>query len=197
MLRLQDVSYTHSNKDLLFCDINLVVNNHEKIALIGNNGTGKSTLLRMIANELQPSKGQLIVDAAPYYVPQNFGQFDHLTIAQALRIEEKLIALKEILNGNTSERNFNLLNDDWTIEDRCKEALAYWQLRELDLAQGLGTLSGGQKTKVFLTGLSIHQPELILLDEPSNHLDRSSRHILYTFVQSTNSTMIVVVTTES
>lgn len=192
MLRLQDVSYTHHNKDLLFCDINLVVNNHEKIALIGNNGTGKSTLLRIIAKELQPSTGQLIVDTNPYYVPQNFGQFDHLTVSQALRIEEKLGALKEILNGNPTEKNFNILNDDWTIEDRCNEALAYWQLNGLDLTQRLGTLSGGQKTKVFLAGIFIHQPEVILLDEPSNHLDRSGRHILYTFVQSTKSTMIVV-----
>src|SRR5690349_21739217 len=189
MLRLQDVSYTHPNKDLLFCDINLVVNNGEKIALIGNNGSGKSTLLRIIAKEIKLSTGQLFVDADPYYIPQIFGQFDHLTIAQALRIEEKVIALTQILNGNTTERNFNLLNDDWTIEDRCNEALTYWQLNGLELTQKLETLSGGQKTRVFLAGISIHRPELILLDEPSNHLDSSGRHLLYSFIQFTKSTM--------
>lgn len=192
MLTLQNISYTHQNKDLLFSDINLTVNNHEKTALIGNNGVGKSTLLKIIAGELQPTYGQIIVETEPYYVPQIFGQFNHLNIAQALLIEDKLNALKEILNGNTSEENFNLLNDDWTIEDRCKEALNYWQLDDLDLSQKMETLSGGQKTKVFLAGISIHQPELVLLDEPSNHLDVSGRQLLYDFIQATKGALIVV-----
>ena len=192
MLTLQNISYTHPNKDLLLSDINLTVNNYEKTALIGNNGVGKSTLLKIIAKELQPLNGQISVETEPYYVPQIFGQFNQLTIAQALRIEDKLNALKEILKGNTSEENFNLLNDDWTIEDRCSEALNYWKLNELDLSQKMGTLSGGQKTKVFLAGIFIHQPELILLDEPSNHLDIASRQLLYDFVQNTKSALIIV-----
>jgi len=192
MLILQNITYTHPNKDVLFSDINLTVNNLEKTALIGNNGVGKSTLLKIIAGELQPLSGQLNIATEPYYVPQIFGQFNHLTIAQALRIEDKLNALKEILNGNTSEENFNLLNDDWTIEDRCTEALKYWQLDNLDLSQKMETLSGGQKTKVFLAGISIHEHKLVLLDEPSNHLDISGRQLLYDFIQATKSSLIVV-----
>ena len=192
MLTIQNLSYTHLNKDLLFSDINLTVNNYDKIALIGNNGVGKSTLLKIIAKELQPSHGQIYVDTELYYIPQIFGQFNHLTIAEALRIENKLNALKAILNGDTSEENFNMLNDDWTIEDRCIEALQYWKLSDLDLSQKMETLSGGEKTKVFLAGISIHQPELVLLDEPSNHLDISGRQLLYGFIQSTKSTLIIV-----
>lgn len=192
MIILQNISYSHPNKDLLFSNINLTVNNHEKTALIGNNGTGKSTLLKIIAGELQPSNGQINIEAEPYYIPQIFGQFNHLTVAQALKIEEKLHALNGILNGNTSTENFNLLNDDWAIEDRCNEHLNYWQLTDIDLSQKMETLSGGQKTKVFLAGISIHQPELVLLDEPSNHLDISGRQLLYDFIQSTKSTLIVV-----
>lgn len=192
MLILQHISYTHPNRDLLFSDVNLTINNQEKIALIGNNGIGKSTLLKIIARELQPSGGQLNIEAEPYSVRQNFAQFNHLTIAQALQIEDKLNALKEIMNGNTSEENFNLLNDDWTVEDRCNETLNCWKLNDLDLSQKVEALSGGQKTKVFLAGISIHQPEFILLDEPSNHLDTEGRHLLYDFVQSTKSTLIVI-----
>lgn len=192
MLILQDVSYIHPNKDLLFDNITLAVNNHNKIALIGNNGSGKSTLLKIIAGELQLSGGQLSVDTKPYYVPQIFGQYNHLTVAQALRIENKLHALREILNGNVTEENYTFLDDDWTIEDRCNIALNYWQLTDLDLSQKMETLSGGQKTKVFLVGISIHEPELVLLDEPSNHLDISGRQLLYDFIQSTQSTLIVV-----
>src|SRR5690349_10931480 len=167
MLILQNISYSHPNKDLLFSHINLTVNKYEKIALIGNNGTRKSTLLRIIAGHLPPSGGHINAATTLFYIPQNFGQFNHLTIAQALHIEVKLKALKEILDGNTSIENFNLLNEDWTIEDRCREALHYWKLNELDLSQKMETLSGGQKTKVFLAATSIHQPGLILFDEPS------------------------------
>ncbi|HJS01172.1 MAG TPA: ABC-F family ATP-binding cassette domain-containing protein [Flavobacterium sp.] len=192
MLILQNISYIHPNKDLLFSNINLTVNRQNKIALIGNNGVGKSTLLKIIAKELQPHQGQLKTEIEPYYVPQIFGQFDHLSIAEALRIDTKINALHEILNGITSEENFNLLNDDWTIEERCSEALQYWQLTDLDLNQKIESLSGGQKTKVFLAGISIHQAELILLDEPSNHLDNQSRSLLYEFIQSSKSTLIIV-----
>ncbi|MFT3750249.1 MAG: ABC-F family ATP-binding cassette domain-containing protein [Agriterribacter sp.] len=192
MLILQGISYIHPNKDLLFNDINFTVNKQEKVALIGNNGTGKSTLLKIITTGLQPSGGHINIETEPYFIPQIFGQYNHLSVAQVLRVEDKLNALKEILKGNTSEENFNLLNDDWKIEDRCNEALNYWQLNELDLSQKIETLSGGQKTKVFLAGISIHQPELILLDEPSNHLDIGSRQLLYNFIQTSKSTFLVV-----
>jgi len=192
MLILQNISYIHPNRDLLFSDINLTVNHHDKIALIGNNGSGKSTLLKIIANELQLSGGQLTVETRPYYIPQIFGQYNHLTVVQALRIENKLNALKEILNGNITEENYTFLDDDWAIEDRCNDALQYWQLTDLDLSQKMETLSGGQKTKVFLAGISIHQPEFVALDEPSNHLDISGRQLLYDFIQTTKSTLIVV-----
>ncbi|HRP90533.1 MAG TPA: ABC-F family ATP-binding cassette domain-containing protein [Edaphocola sp.] len=192
MLILQNISYTHPNKNLLFDNINLTVNNHEKIALIGNNGSGKSTLLKLISKELQPLDGQLFVDTKPYFVPQIFGQYNHLTIGQALKVENKLKALQEILNGNVTEENYSTLDDDWTIEERCNDALKYWQLTNLDLMQKMETLSGGQKTKVFLAGISIHQPELILLDEPSNHLDVAGRKLLYNFIQSTQNTLIIV-----
>ena len=192
MLILQDISYIHPNKSLLFENINLTANSHEKIALIGNNGSGKSTLLRLIAKELQPLHGQLIVNSEPYYVPQIFGQYNHFTIGQALKVENKLNALREILNGNVTEDNFAVLDDDWTIEERCNDALTYWQLARFDLSQTMGTLSGGEKTKVFLAGISIHQPELVLLDEPSNHLDCSGRQLLYDFIKSAKGTLIVV-----
>lgn len=192
MLILQNISYPHPNKDLLFENLYLTVNRHDKIALTGNNGTGKSTLLKLIANELLPSGGQMRHDAEPYFVPQHFGQYDQLSIAQALRVNDQVNALNEILNGNASEENFALLNNDWNIEERCKEALKHWQLKELNLSQSMGTLSGGQKTKVLLAGISIHEPELVLLDEPSNHLDISGRQLLYEFIQHTKTTLLVV-----
>ncbi|RED26170.1 ATPase subunit of ABC transporter with duplicated ATPase domains [Flavobacterium cutihirudinis] len=192
MLTLQNISYLHANRHLLFDKITFTINSHEKVALIGNNGVGKSTLLKIISRELQPAEGSIKVASKPYFIPQIFGQFNHLTIAQALQIDEKLTAFHEILNGNVSEENLNILNDDWTIEERCNEALQYWELNDLNLNQKLETLSGGQKTKVFLAGISIHQPEIILLDEPSNHLDVVARALLYQFIKNTTATLIIV-----
>ena len=192
MLTIQDLSYTHPDKELLFSNINLIIEPGAKIALIGNNGAGKSTLLKIVAGILTPSDVLLKMDVKPYYIPQIFGQYNRLTIAEALRVDKKLKALHEILKGNVSEENYDLLNDDWAIEDRIKEALKDWRLADLDLSTRMRSLSGGQKTKVFLAGISIHQPELVLLDEPSNHLDLDGRRLLYDFVQNAKQTLIVV-----
>ena len=192
MLILQGVTYVHPNRDLLFADINLIINRQDKITLIGNNGAGKSTLLKILAGELFPTNGSVKADRKPYYVPQIFGQFNDYSIAQALQIENKLAALKEILDGKVTDANLTLLNDDWTIEERCKEAFAVWKLDGLDLTEKMGALSGGQKTGVFLAGILIHRPEIVLLDEPSNHLDTLHRSILYDYIKSTANTLVVV-----
>jgi ATPase subunit of ABC transporter with duplicated ATPase domains len=192
MLTLQSVTYIHPNKDLLFDEIDLIINKQNKVALIGNNGTGKSTLLKLLAGVLQPTSGWVKADTTPYYVPQLFGQFNNYTIAQALQVDDKLTALKEILDGNLTDENQTTLDNDWAIEERCVEALAHWKLDGLNLSQKLDTLSGGQKTKVFLAGIIIHKPQIVLLDEPSNHLDTLSREILHDYIRSTNNTLVVV-----
>jgi len=192
MLTLQDISYIHPNKDLLFENINLTVNDHEKVALIGKNGNGKSTLLRIIANEFMPFGGLVEKEDPPYYIPQIFGQYNHLTIAQALGVEGKLRALTEILNGQVTESNYAMLQDDWSIESRCREALSQWKLDIPDLSQKMGSLSGGQKTKVLLAGMAVHQPQLILMDEPSNHLDLDSRKQLYKLIETSSASMMIV-----
>lgn len=192
MLTIQNLSYTHLNKDLLFENIDLTVNQGEKVGLIGNNGTGKSTLLSIIMGALSPSVGNLSIDVDPYCIPQLFGQYNHLTIAEALGVSSKIAALHEILSGVVTSENYEQLNDDWGIEERCKEALHIWGLADLGLVDKMDTLSGGQKTRVFLAGTYIHQPEFIVLDEPTNHLDNAGRAQLYDFIQNTKSTMLIV-----
>ena len=141
------------------------------MALVGNNGSGKSTLLRILEGSLKASSGEVVCASRPYYVPQHFGQFDHLTVAEALRVDGSIKALHAILAGDASVENFTRLNDDWSVEERCLSALAFWDLGHLQLSQPMHSLSGGEKTKVFLSGISVHTPEIILMDEPTNHLD--------------------------
>jgi ATPase subunit of ABC transporter with duplicated ATPase domains len=188
---LQDVAYAHPNGDMLFHDINLTINSHSKAALIGNNGAGKSTLLKIISGQIRPLSGTVKTTAAHYYVPQLFDHLNNYSIAKALGVEYRLNALKQILNGNVSEENLLLLGDDWAIEERCQEAFDYWKLPKLNLHQGINQLSGGQKSKVLLAGINIHNPEIVLLDEPSNHLDTEGRKLLYNMIQTHSGTMLI------
>ncbi|WP_113664127.1 ABC-F family ATP-binding cassette domain-containing protein [Pedobacter nanyangensis] len=191
MLSLQQITYKHPNKELLFSNLNLTVNPYEKIALIGNNGIGKSTLFKIITGEVIPSTGHLQLNAKPYYIPQIFGQYNHCSVAEALGVNHKLNALLEILNGNANNEYFETLDNDWTIEQRSLEALDSWELQDIDLQQPMASLSGGQKTKVFLAGINIYNPQFILLDEPSNHLDANGRQLLYQFIRRTKSTLLI------
>lgn len=191
-IAVHQLSYIHSDKEPLFHAISFSVVKGQKIALIGNNGSGKSTLLRILSGTLSPSSGEIVCSSAPYYVPQHFGQYGHQTVAEALHIDTRVQALHAILAGDVSEANFSLLGDDWNIEERSLAALSLWGVGDVPLSRRLDTLSGGEKTKVFLAGLLIHSPEIILLDEPTNHLDREYRERLYDWVQQSRATMILV-----
>lgn len=192
MLFLEKINYIHPNRELLFAELSLTVNKQDKVALIGHNGVGKSTLLKIMAGDLQPVSGLVRATSLPHYVPQLTSEFDDQTVAGVLRVEPRIKALHQILAGNVSDENFSILQDDWAIESRCQEAFAYWNLSNTDLNQKMNTLSGGQKTKVFLAGIQINQPDIVLLDEPSNHLDSEGRQILYGYVKSSKNTLVVV-----
>ncbi|SHM03778.1 ATPase components of ABC transporters with duplicated ATPase domains [Chryseobacterium carnipullorum] len=192
MILLQNISYGFPGGDVLFNSIHLSIQSHTKSAVAGSNGIGKSTLLKLIAGEIQPSEGSITIKGDLYYVPQMFGNFDHLTVSECLKIDKKLNALQKIINGDIDEEYFEILNDDWDIEERCQNALEHWKLENLKLNQKLESLSGGQKTKVFLAGIQINQPDIILLDEPTNHLDLEGRKLLYEFVKQTHSTVVMV-----
>lgn len=191
-LIVKSISYIHPDRSRLFSKISFTVAQGQKIALVGNNGVGKSTLLKMIAGTLRPSEGEIILSGKPYYIPQHTGQFDYLTIAGALGVEKKLKALQAILRGEANFENLTVLDDDWDIEERCKAAFSLWGISYLKPEQSMNLLSGGEKTKVFLSGISIYSPPLILLDEPSNHLDGESREILYGFIRKSKTTLLAV-----
>lgn len=189
---IRDLSYVHSDKETLFQHLNLTVNPGDKMALTGNNGCGKSTLMRIIAGELQPAGGTVIRPEHLFYVPQHFGQYDNRTVAQALQIDRRLEALHAILNGDATEQNFTALNDDWNIEERARAALSAWGMAATPLSRPMHGLSGGEKTRIFLAGMELHEPNAILMDEPTNHLDTTGRQRLYDFVRRTPSALLVI-----
>lgn len=191
-ISVQQLCYIHADKEPLFHDLSLTVNKGEQVSLVGNNGSGKSTLLRIIEGSLKPSSGEVVCSSKPYYVPQHFGQYEQLTVMQALLIEPKINALHAIIAGEASIDNFTVLDDDWNIEERTLAAFSSWGLGHIRLEQPVYTLSGGEKTKVYLAGIQIHSPEIILMDEPTNHLDISSRNKLYSFIETSRKTMLIV-----
>lgn len=191
MLTLQGITYVHPDAHVQFKNISLTIHAGEKAALAGNNGSGKSTLLKLMAGRLKPREGSITGPSA-YYVPQVSGLQEHLSIAGALQVQDQIQALQDILHGHVSEYNLQLLNEDWEIEARCREAMQAWDLGDLPLNTRMAELSGGQKTKIFLAGIYIHKPRLILLDEPGNHLDSNGRALLYDLIQRSGSTIIVV-----
>ena len=191
-ISIQQISYIHPDKEVLFSDLNFAISKGQKLGLVGNNGCGKSTLLQIIAGQLSPSSGVIVRPDDLYYIPQHFGQYDSLTIAQALRIERKQQALHAILSGDASNENFVVLDDDWNIEERSIAALDLWGLGQFTLSYPMNLLSGGEKTRVFLAGMDIHHPSVVLMDEPTNHLDSSGRQRLYDWVEKCRSTLLVV-----
>lgn len=188
---VNDLSYHYSNQNNLFESVSFSVPQGSKVSLIGNNGAGKSTFLRILAGELTPSSGTIKTGMLPYYVPQQINLHAQ-TIADALQVAEKIKALNAIYAGSSAQLHYDMLNEDWEVENRTLLALKNWGLGNMELNSPVSFLSGGEKTKVLLAGLTLHKPDIILLDEPTNHLDSSTRKRLYEFISDTKATVIVV-----
>lgn len=185
------VSFRYYNQQTLFECVNLSVAPGEKVSVVGNNGTGKSTLLKLIAGELKVSSGSIRCSSTPYYIPQQIG-ITGISVSRALGVSDKIEALHAICEGSDKYEYYDLLANDWDIETRCRIALDSWGLSKVGLATPVDSLSGGEKTKLFLAGIAVHRPAIILLDEPTNHLDYTGRRNLYEFIGTTKATVVVV-----
>lgn len=191
-LIVKDISYIHADREPLFAGLSFSIADRQKVALVGNNGSGKSTLLRILAGQLRAASGSFSFAEIPYYVPQHFGQYDGMTVAGALGIEDRWRALRAILAGEATEANYTLLNEDWQLEERATAALASWGMERYGLDHPMWELSGGEKTKIFLAGIDVHEAGFVLMDEPSNHLDAATREKLYDLVRHSSAAMLLV-----
>ena len=186
-----DLSYRYTNRQSLFEAIRFSVPPGGKAAIVGNNGTGKSTLLKLLAGELTPVSGSVACAARPCYVPQQ-PDLAGLSVTEALGAAEKIAALRAICAGSTDPAHYDTLGDDWEIEAKCRAALDGWGLHRVGPDTPADTLSGGERTKLLLAGASLRKPEILLLDEPTNHLDEEGRRQLCAFVRDTRATVVVV-----
>ena len=188
---VSDLTYHYTNRQPLFGAISFSVPPGGKAAVVGANGTGKSTLLKLLAGELTPASGSVACAARPCYIPQQ-PCLTGLSVAETLGVAGKIEALHAVCAGSADPAHYDALGDDWEIESRCRAALDTWGLHRIAPESPADALSGGEKTKLLLAGMTLRQPEIVLLDEPTNHLDEAGRQRLYAFVRNTRATLVVV-----
>ncbi len=189
---IQHCYYHIANTAVAFNDVNYSFN-QGVYGIVGQNGVGKTTFLKLLLGELSPTRGRIDCKGRIAYPPQNHQLIaDKATLADALGVAPILQALERIQNGSIDQNDFSLLNDNWDIEQRIATALAQFKLNNVDLNDYFHHLSGGQKTKILLAKCVIFKNDIVIFDEPSNHLDRESREVLYRFIKDTNKTVIAV-----
>lgn len=159
MLTLRDISKTFQDKTILD-NINLSLDNNEVVGLVGPNGAGKTTLLKIITGELQADSGSIqLSDEKLGYLPQH-PEFAASTVQQFLMSHIKTEEMYKI-----------------------ESVLAEVQLTDVLQSQLAKSLSGGQKTKLYLASLLLQDPTILLLDEPTNNLDLEGLEWLEKFIK--------------
>ncbi len=164
----------------------------EKTAIVGSNGCGKSTLLQLLLGKLQPSSGILRCQAKLTYCPQDLSIYHKYTIAELFQVADKLTAYANILNGSSALQDYEALNDDWDVVERLQQQLTDCGLEYLQATQALQSLSGGEQTRLVIAAMMAQSPDVLILDEPTNNLDKQSRDVLYSMVEQWQQGLIVV-----
>ena len=172
----------------LFTNLDLTFGPH-RTGLVGRNGTGKTTLLRIVMGEIAPKSGSLQIDGRIGVLRQSVSGSDE-SVAEALGISAALARLSRIEAGNGSPEDFE--SADWTLDARIAQSLAAVRLPELDLDRPVATLSGGQRTRLSLASLLLEQPDFLLLDEPTNNLDADGRTAVADLLRNWRGGAIVV-----
>ncbi|MDV7693698.1 ABC-F family ATP-binding cassette domain-containing protein [Pediococcus parvulus] len=208
-LKAEDLTETYGTKTL-FNKINFLINEQDRIGLIGTNGTGKTSLLNVLAN-IDPQDSGQIETPKNYtigYLRQTPALDESLTIIDAvfagsqtvfktIRFYEQALARysqdpEDAENQRQFESAEQRMNqeDAWTAESDVKTILT--QLHVMDLNQKIGTLSGGQQKRVDLAQTLIQAPDLLMLDEPTNHLDFDSIAWLEQYLTSYKGALLIV-----
>ncbi len=190
-IKLNNISYSHADKEKLFSKLSFTIPDN-KSALTGDNGTGKTTLLRIIAGEIQPDEGTVVSEGSLSYFPQDFSIYKNKTVAEVLSVKEKLLSLEKIFSGTSSEADYEILNDDWDLKERIAEIFSEAKLEGINLDRKFDTLSGGEKSRLLFASLLLNKPNFALLDEPTNHLDTESRNILYSLIKKYKRGLLIV-----
>lgn len=179
LLQAQSLTVLLPHGEPLFSDLSLTLD-RETTALVGRNGCGKSVLAALLSGARQPDEGRVIRHTHIAYLPQLTAQNDLSalgTVAQALGVDDCLQALKRIAAGSCDPADFEAVGEQWDLPDALSRQLTALGLPP-DPGQSCTSLSGGELTRLRLWLCFRSGAELLILDEPSNHLDRHGREWL-------------------
>ena len=202
--------FHHYGERALLEDATLLINEGDRIGLIGRNGSGKTTLLRIIAGQEAPAAGRVTVwgGVRIQYLPQDPELDDHLTVletifrsdAPQMRLLRDYQQVSEQLqrtpnDSNLQERLIALSSEmdrsgGWAAEAEAKTILT--QLGITNFGAGVGTLSGGQRKRVALAHALIDRADLLLLDEPTNHIDADTIAWLEEYLRAVPTALLMV-----
>ena len=185
---LSELSWAASGRPPLFSSLNLTFG-PVRTGLVGRNGTGKSTLVRLIAGDLRPLAGTVSVNGRLGVQRQAVQVSPDQTIAELFGIGLSLAILRCAEQGLATAEE--LSDADWTLETRLASALNRVGLTVAPETP-LASLSGGQRTRAGLAALLFAEPDFLILDEPTNNLDRAGRVAVIDLLASWRSGAIVV-----
>lgn len=171
IIQIQELNFSFGTKPI-FKDLTLELLPGDKVVLVGENGIGKSTLLKIVAGCLKTDDSEIEVRGSIGYLPQTFEDYNHQSIIEFFVHRSGSDELKKLLEKKKSEDQ-----ETWLSELNAYGGHIFFKdlkklgLENLDLDLQLGRLSGGEKTKILLATLAFLDPDILLLDEPTNHLD--------------------------
>jgi ATP-binding cassette subfamily F protein 3 len=213
VLSVKDISFYYGERKLLE-DITFNLNAGEKVALIGPNGTGKSTLIHIIMGNLEPDDGFVNFrnNIKIGYLPQTIHEIDlpkNSTVGNFIKSSQNLPEIENSLNKITSQlakdpkdlallKKYGNLQEAYEIkggyiaDHKVLKLLDGLNIENVDLETPINHLSGGQKTRLLLGRVLFSEPDLLLLDEPTNHLDKPVLDWLAKYLETFKGAVLIV-----
>ncbi|MGD0021454.1 MAG: ABC-F family ATP-binding cassette domain-containing protein [Smithellaceae bacterium] len=216
MIYLRNVNLSFLDKKL-FDNINWTIHPKSRIGLVGDNGTGKTTLFRAILEQVHLDSGIIDIPGRKQktigYLPQDLVELESVPLIEFLKKKSGITALEEsirdlehqISQGRQNTPEYKKISqlysdatahfaalDGFAFEARAKQVLKGFGFKESDFAQNCDLFSGGWKMRILLTSILLAKPDIMLLDEPTNHLDTESMEWLESYLKDYPGTIIVV-----
>lgn len=208
MISLNNVSFGYTDKNL-FSDVNVQINIKDKIGLVGRNGSGKTTLLKILSNEIKDYNGKIefvsgisigFLPQEVYFLKDDITPFD-LCKQAFLNIEKKIKRLEELSNklddANSHIEYDKILNElkennSFSYEYKIRMVLSSLGLSLKDINTKFSQLSGGYKVRSYLGYLMLLEPDILMLDEPTNYLDIDAIKYLIDYLKNYQKSFILI-----